>query len=211
MKKISIARAPRVIKRNLALALPNLLTYARILAIPAVCCMLYMRDEMYSRYAACALFFFAGITDYFDGYLSRKMKITSEIGRFLDPIADKLLVCAVLISMAQVKFLGWLETALAVVIISREVFVSGLREYLGGRKVVVPVSSLAKWKTAAQLFAIGFLIFGRNYRFKFYNSLWDEALFNIYVTGVALLAIACVLTIITGWKYMRAAVGYMRD
>ncbi|MDR1008974.1 MAG: CDP-diacylglycerol--glycerol-3-phosphate 3-phosphatidyltransferase [Rickettsiales bacterium] len=217
MKKISATRiktiksAPKAIKRNLALALPNLLTYARILVIPIVCYMLYMNSEMYSRYVACLLFFLASITDYFDGYLSRKMKITSEIGRFLDPIADKLLVGAVLISMAQTKFVTGFETMLAAIIISREIFISGLREYLGGKSVKVPVSRLAKWKTAAQLFAIGFLIFGRNYRYRFYNSWWDGLLFDIYVAGVVLLLVACALTIITGWKYMRAAFKYMKE
>jgi CDP-diacylglycerol--glycerol-3-phosphate 3-phosphatidyltransferase len=197
--------------RSAAFALPNILTYARIAAIPAACFLLYTRDELYSRNIACLLFFLAGITDYFDGYLSRKMNITSEIGRFLDPIADKLLVAAMLVSMAQVKFVTPFETSLAIIIISREIFVSGLREYLGGRKVKMPVSILAKWKTATQLLSIGFLVFGRNYPIIFAPSFADRALFDIYIAGVALLFISCVLTIITGWQYLRAAIRHMKD
>jgi len=206
MKKIPAAA--KSAKQNIALAIPNLLTYARIAIIPAVCIALYSADEFYSRIVAGALFFLAAITDYFDGYLSRKMKITSEIGRFLDPIADKLLVGAVLIAMAQTKFATPLETFLAAVIISREIFVSGLREYLGGVSVKVPVSTLAKYKTATQLIAIGFLIFGRASPI-YHNVAQDTVLYNIYASGVFLLAIAAFLTVITGWQYMRVALKHM--
>ena len=197
--------------KNLVWSLPNILTYIRILIIPTIFCMLYSKDIVWANYISCALFVFASITDYLDGYLSRKMKLTSEIGRFLDPIADKLLVATVLIVLVQNKFIGKFETILASVIICREIFVSGLREYLGNFHVKMPVSRLAKWKTTAQLFAISFLIFGRPYLNRYYNSFWDYTLFNIYVVGLCLLLIASILTIWTGKQYMVKAFDYMKN
>jgi CDP-diacylglycerol--glycerol-3-phosphate 3-phosphatidyltransferase len=192
-------------------SLPNILTYSRVAAIPAIFYMLYCRSEFWSRCMACALFSLASLTDYLDGYISRRTKTTSEIGRFLDPIADKLLVAAVLIALVQTKFVSALETILAAVIISREIFVSGLREYLGNFRLKMPVSRLAKWKTASQFFALAFLIAGRNYVGRFYNSAFDLFIFDVYAAGVALLLVSCVLTIQTGMLYMRTALGYMRD
>lgn len=198
-------------KRNLMWSLPNILTYIRILIIPIIFYMLYSRNIIYSNYISCGLFVLASITDYLDGYISRKTKTTSEIGRFLDPIADKLLVTAVLIVLVQTKFIGKMETILATIIISREIFVSGLREYLGNFHIKMPVSKLAKWKTATQLFAISFLIFGNNYKNQIYNSNWDIFLFNIYVAGVCLFLIASILTIWTGKQYMTIAFKYMKE
>ncbi|MCR5506434.1 MAG: CDP-diacylglycerol--glycerol-3-phosphate 3-phosphatidyltransferase [bacterium] len=201
----------KVQKRNTLWAIPNILTYIRILIIPAIFCILYSNKEIYSNVLACALFGFASLTDYFDGYLSRKMKLTSEIGRFLDPIADKLLVATVLIVLVQTKFVGIMETILASIIICREIFVSGLREYLGNFHTKMPVSKLAKWKTTAQLFAISFLIFGNPHTNKFYNSFWDYFTFNVYIAGICFLLIACVLTIWTGKQYMTTAFKYMQE
>ena len=191
-------------------SLPNILTYARILVIPAIFYMLYCRGEFWSQYMACALFVLASITDYLDGYISRRMRTTSEIGRFLDPIADKLLVAAVLMALVQVKFVTVFETILAAVIISREIFVSGLREYLGNFRLKMPVSRLAKWKTASQFFSLAFLIAGRNYVNRFHNSAFDLFIFDVYAAGVAFLLISSVLTIQTGMQYMRTAFKYMR-
>ena len=143
-------------KTNQIWTFANILTYLRILIIPIIFYMLYSKDILYSNYISCGLFILASITDYLDGYISRKTKTTSEIGRFLDPIADKLLVSTVLIALVQTKFVGMLETIIATVIICREIFVSGLREYLGNFNTKMPVSKLAKWKTAIQLFAIIF-------------------------------------------------------
>ncbi len=198
-------------QKNLLWALPNVLTYIRILIIPAIFCILYSDNEIYSNVVACFLFGLASITDYFDGYLSRKMKLTSEIGRFLDPIADKLLVATILIVLVQTKFIGVFETILASVIICREIFVSGLREYLGNFHIKMPVSKLAKWKTTSQLFAIACLILGNPHINKFYNSFWDYFTFNVYVAGICLLLIASILTIWTGKQYMTIAFKYMQD
>jgi CDP-diacylglycerol--glycerol-3-phosphate 3-phosphatidyltransferase len=192
-------------------SLPNLLTYFRIAAIPAIFCTLMADGEIWSRWVSCVLFFFASVSDYLDGYFAREMKVASKLGKVLDPIADKLLVTAVLIALAKTKFLAWYDTAIATVIVSREIFVSGLREYLGNFHIQMPVSRLAKWKTASQLFAMGFLIFGRNYTFKYYNSVYDLFCFDVYVIGVCLLLVSAALTIATGVQYMKAAFQYMDD
>ena len=201
----------KLTQKELLWSIPNILTYIRILIIPAVFYILYNKSEILSHYVACTLFAIASITDYFDGYLSRKMKLTSEIGRFLDPIADKLLVATILIVLVQTKFTGIFETLLASIIICREIFVSGLREYLGNFHTKMPVSRLAKWKTTAQLFSIGCLIFGNPHTNKFYNSLWDYFTFNVYVVGLCLLLVACILTIWTGKQYMVKAFKYMQN
>ena len=197
-------------KTNQIWTFANILTYLRILIIPIIFYMLYSKDILYSNYISCGLFILASITDYLDGYISRKTKTTSEIGRFLDPIADKLLVSTVLIALVQTKFVGMLETIIATVIICREIFVSGLREYLGNFNTKMPVSKLAKWKTATQLFAISFLIFGSNFKNRFYNSGWDKFLFDIYIVGLGLFLIASILTIWTGKQYMTIAFKYMK-
>ncbi len=204
-------KAKQMKKKNLMWTLPNILTYIRILIIPAIFCMLYSKNIIYSNYISCLLFVIASITDYLDGYISRKTQTTSEIGRFLDPIADKLLVTAVLIVLVQTKFVWYLETIIATVIISREIFVSGLREYLGNFHIKMPVSRLAKWKTATQLVAISLLIFGNNFKYQYYNSGWDKFLFDIYVVGLGLFLIASILTIWTGKQYMTIAFKYMKE
>ena len=152
------------------------------------------------------LFIIAAITDYFDGYFARSMNITSSFGRFLDPIADKLLVVATLFMIAATqgdeyygaRFFGSnaLFAVPAIIILCREIIVSGLREYLAELKVGVPVTRLAKWKTGVQMTAIPFIIFG----FLFLPFAY---------IGTVLLWIAAVLTIITGWDYLKSGLKYM--
>jgi cardiolipin synthase len=147
------------------LAVPNLLTYARILAVPVVVACLYTQSilagGMWLRWAALAIFIAAGITDILDGYLARSLGQQSSFGRMLDPIADKLLVaCCLLMLAADDTIKGWSLWA-AVVILCREILVSGLREYLAELRVPVPVTRLAKWKTTMQLVAIGFRLPGK--------------------------------------------------
>jgi len=192
-----------MLKPKTLFALPNLLTYARILIIPLIFWLIFRRDYGHSNFIAAALFVLASITDYLDGYLSRKWKLISELGKFLDPIADKLLVTAVLLALAATKF-GAYATGIATLIVMREIFVSGLREYLGNAQIKMPVSKLAKWKTASQFFAIGFLIGGM-------RAPADEILVLLYNAGVALLALSAGLTVITGWQYFRKAVRHMKD
>ncbi len=196
-------------KKNMIWTIPNVLTYIRILIIPLIFFVMYSDNALIANQFACLLFFIAGISDYFDGYLSRKLNLTSEIGRFLDPIADKLLVSVILIVLAQTKFVSQFETILASIIISREIFVSGLREFLGNFKVKVYVSRLAKWKTAIQLLAMGCLIFGNAHTNQFYNSVWDYFTFYVYVVGVCLLFISAILTIVTGIQYLNKSLKYM--
>ena len=143
---MSVASAAR---RSKALNLPNLLTYGRLAAVPAVVALLFWPNELVARWSALAVFVAAAITDYLDGYLARAYAQQSVLGRMLDPIADKLLVAASLLMLAADQILeGW-SLAAAVVILCREILVSGLREFLAELKVSVPVSRVAKWKTAA--------------------------------------------------------------
>lgn len=182
-------------RRRHALALPNILTYGRLAAVPVVVGLLQWPQEHWMRWAALSVFIVAGVTDFFDGYLARAWAQQSSLGQMLDPIADKLLVSAALMMVvADQTIAGWTIWA-AIIILCREILVSGLREYLAGLEVPVPVSAIAKWKTALQLVALGFLIAGRA----------GEAVMPGTVSvGCALLWIAAVLTLYTGWDYMQA-------
>ncbi|MBM3573553.1 MAG: CDP-diacylglycerol--glycerol-3-phosphate 3-phosphatidyltransferase, partial [Alphaproteobacteria bacterium] len=141
------------------LSLPNLLTLSRIVVIPVLVALFYV-DGAAARWLACALFTAACITDYFDGYLARIWRQDTDFGRFLDPIADKLLVGSALFMLVAMDHISGLTVLPALVILCREILVSGLREFLAGIKLRVPVSRLAKWKTTIQMVAIGFLIVG---------------------------------------------------
>lgn len=184
------------------LSLPNVLTYARILAIPVVVALLFWPGDPAMRWYALALYALAGLTDYLDGYLARLYDEQSSLGRMLDPIADKLLVAAcLLILVGNGSIRSWSIWA-AIVILSREILVSGLREFLAEVKVSVPVSHLAKWKTAMQLVAIGFLIAGPA----------GDALLPADWTrliGLALLWVAAILTLVTGYDYMKASIQHL--
>ena len=143
-----------------ALNLPNLLTYGRVAAVPVVVGFLFWPQAPWARWTALAVFVAAAMTDFFDGYLARAWSQQSSLGRMLDPIADKLLVAAVLLALAADHTIQGVTLWAAIVILCREILVSGLREYLAELRVPVPVTAVAKWKTAAQLFALGFLIAG---------------------------------------------------
>jgi cardiolipin synthase len=189
-----------------SLSLPNILTYGRIAAIPVVVGCIYaqsiMDGPLWLRWVALAVFIAAGITDYLDGYYARIWDQHSAFGRMLDPIADKLLVASCLLVLAaDDKFRGGFGVILAaMVILCREILVSGLREYLAALRVSVPVSKLAKWKTTLQLVAIGFLIAGEA----------GEVIFTwTTVIGILLLWLAAILTIYTGWDYLRAGIHHL--
>ncbi|UXN04376.1 CDP-diacylglycerol--glycerol-3-phosphate 3-phosphatidyltransferase [Bartonella sp. HY406] len=190
--------------KNNALSFPNILTYARIIAVPLVVLCFFPEGEFKSsdtaHWAAFFIFVVASITDFFDGYLARMWKQTSNIGRMLDPIADKLLVSTCLLLLAaNGTIAGWSLWA-AIIILCREILVSGLREYLAELKVGVPVSRLAKWKTTVQMIALMILLIGQA----------GEPYF-IYTTqlGLVLLWIAAILTLITGWDYFRAGLKHI--
>jgi len=188
------------------LALPNLLTYARIAAVPVVVGLLYWQSifdgPLWLRWVALAFFIAAGVTDILDGYLARTWGQHSSLGRMLDPIADKLLVASCLLMLAAEETIrGWTLLA-AVVILCREILVSGLREYLAELRVGVPVTRLAKWKTTGQMVAVGFLIAG---------DAGDRIVPVVTQVGIMLLWLSALLTLYTGWDYMRAGLRYVID
>jgi cardiolipin synthase len=187
------------------LALPNLLTYARIAAVPAVVAAMYWQDifqgGLWLRWVALAIFVVAAVTDFLDGYFARSLDQQSSFGRILDPIADKLLVSSCLLMLAADGTIrGWSLWA-AIVILCREILVSGLREYLAELRVSVPVTQLAKWKTTLQLVAIGFLLAG---------DAGDEIFPFVSLTGLTLLWLSALLTLYTGWDYFRAGVQHLK-
>ncbi len=182
-------------RKSHALALPNLLTYGRVVAVPVVVALMLWPDEFWMRWAALGLFTLAAITDFFDGYLARAWQLQSSMGRMLDPIADKLLVSAVLLMLVADRTIhGWAIWA-AIVILCREILVSGLREFLAELKVPMPVSAVAKWKTTVQLLALGFLIAG---------PAGETVLPGTIRIGLVLLWISALLTLYTGWDYLKA-------
>ncbi len=175
-------------------SLPNVLTYGRIVAVFALVGCFFLPGDL-GNWLAMSIFIAAGVTDVLDGYFARAWGQQSALGRMLDPIADKLLVSASLLMLAADQTIaGWSLWA-GVIILSREILVSGLREFLGSRAVSVPVSALAKWKTAAQMLAIGFLLAG---------SAGDKIFPYTTLTGLTLLWIAAILTLYTGYDYLRA-------
>jgi cardiolipin synthase len=189
---------------NSALSLPNILTMARIAAIPVVVGCIYsqsiMDGPLWLRWVALAVFIAAAVTDFFDGYYARIWNQQSAFGRMLDPIADKLLVASCLLMLAADGIIhGWTLWA-AIVILCREILVSGLREYLAALRVSVPVTRVAKWKTTAQLIAIGFLLAG---------EAGDQVLPFTTQLGLLLLWISALVTIYTGYDYFRAGIHHL--
>jgi cardiolipin synthase (CMP-forming) len=181
------------------LALPNILTYGRIVAVPIVVgCMFWqsiLDGRLWLRWVALAIFIAAAISDFLDGYFARMWAQQSPLGRMLDPIADKLLVSSCLLMLAAEDTIhGWALLA-AVVILCREILVSGLREYLAELRVSVPVTRLAKWKTTLQLVAVGFLIAG---------DAGDAIVPIVTQIGITLLWLSALLTLYTGWDYLQA-------
>src|ERR1700726_381365 len=190
--------------RGHASALPNILPYARIAAVPVVVGCMYwqaiLNGGLWLRWVALVIFIAAGVPDFFDGYFARMWGQQSSLGRMLDPIADKLLVSSCLLMAAgEGTIRGWALFA-AIVILCREILVSGLREYLAELRVSVPVTRLAKWKTPLQLIAIGFLIAG---------DAGDAIVPVVTWTGIMLLWLSALLTIYTGWDYLQAGLHHL--
>ncbi|MBA70060.1 MAG: CDP-diacylglycerol--glycerol-3-phosphate 3-phosphatidyltransferase [Rhizobiales bacterium] len=187
-----------------ALNIPNLLTYARILAVPLIVLCFFIEGRLHgsdsARWVALVIFVVASVTDFLDGYLARIWDQTSNIGRMLDPIADKLLVASILLLVAaDGTIAGWSIWA-AIIILCREILVSGLREYLAALKVSVPVTKIAKWKTTVQMLAIAFLLAG---------PAGDKVLPYTTEAGITLLWIAAIVTIYTGYDYFRAGLRHV--
>jgi cardiolipin synthase len=213
-------KADTAAKPSRAFALANLLTYGRIAAVPVVVALMYwqgiLNGELWLRWVALAIFAIAAITDFFDGYVARAWSQQSSLGRMLDPIADKLLVSACLLMLAADSTIkGWSLLA-AVIILCREILVSGMREFLAELRVRVQVTTLAKWKTTLQLIAIGFLIAGEAGDRAFislglYVGTPPNALGVVTPIGILLLWLSAVLTLYTGWDYMRAGMHHLVD
>jgi len=184
--------APRAtgIKRHV----PNLLTGFRIVAIPFLIAAFYM-DPPWGAWAPLVLFVVASITDWFDGKLARAWNAGTKLGQFMDPIADKLLVVAVILMFAVDGRIGGIHVVPAIIILCREMFVSGLREFLAFRSVEMPVSQLAKWKTTVQMAALSVLLLP-----------FAEAV----VPGLILFWAAAALALQTGWAYFSAAMPHLR-
>jgi cardiolipin synthase (CMP-forming) len=181
------------------LTLPNLLTLSRIVAIPLLVWLLWWPGWAAGYAVAFALYCLMGVTDYFDGYLARAQGTVSKLGVFLDPIADKIMVAAVILMLVATRDLQGVNLIAGLVILVREIAVSGLREFLAQLQVSVPVSRLAKWKTTLQLVALGALILAGAVP----GAPWVGAV------GLAALWGAAALTVITGWDYLRVGLRHM--
>ncbi len=188
------------------LTLPNLLTLSRIFAVPVLVFLLWYPGWRLGYGLAFVLYCIVGITDYLDGYLARAQGTVSKLGIFLDPIADKIMVAAVIVMLITTPggpygepiVHGWAVIA-ALIILLREIAVSGLREFLAQLQVSVPVSRLAKWKTTFQMVSLGALILAGSVP----DQLW------VHQVGIASLWAAAALTLVTGWDYLRAGLKHM--
>lgn len=190
--------------------LPNILTIFRIIIIPILVASFYV-DGFVSNFIAASLFLLASITDFFDGYFARSLKAQSNFGKCLDPIADKLLVIVAITMLIHFGQKNMAITIPGLIIICREVLVSGLREFLAELKVGIPVSKLSKYKTATQMMAITLLLLGQPGSFYAVDELIGGDVRDlkyiiadvIVVAGEMLLAIAAFLTLVTGYIYLK--------
>ncbi|MGE4314502.1 MAG: CDP-diacylglycerol--glycerol-3-phosphate 3-phosphatidyltransferase [Pseudobdellovibrionaceae bacterium] len=182
-------------------SLPNLITIGRIALIPLIILLMYIR-EPWAAWTALAFYTLAAVTDFLDGYLARRMDDVSDIGKFLDPIADKIMVGSLLVALAAIDRLAGIWVIPAIIILVREFLVAGLREYLGPKNITLPVSNLAKWKTGLQMVALGFLVVGPYGEWLVRGTL---------IIGQIGLTIAAILTVMTGWTYMKTGVVHMLE
>ncbi len=184
-------------------SLPNLLTLSRIAALPVLVALMWSPEWEPGWIAAFVLYSLMGITDYFDGYLARTQGTVSKLGVFLDPIADKIMVASVIVMLVGTRHDAASITGIhlipALIILLREIAVSGLREFLAGAQVSVPVTQLAKWKTTFQIVALGALILAGG----FPAELWIKS------AGLISLWAAAALTLLTGWDYLRVGLKHM--
>ncbi|MBX7502382.1 CDP-diacylglycerol--glycerol-3-phosphate 3-phosphatidyltransferase [Qipengyuania mesophila] len=195
------------------LTLPNILTLSRIFAIPLLAYFLWWPGWDAGYLLAFVLYCLMGITDYFDGYLARSSGTVSKLGIFLDPIADKIMVAAVILVLAAQgvltgPYVGDAHVIAGLIILMREIAVSGLREFLGPLQVSVPVSKLAKWKTTFQMVALGSLILGEG--LPHWTTMFGAIEANVpHTVGLTTLWAAAVLTVVTGWDYLRVGLKHM--
>ena len=200
------------------MSLPNLLTMSRIFAVPLLAFLLWWPEWRLGYGIGFVLYCIIGFTDYLDGYLARAQGTVSKLGQFLDPIADKIMVAAVILVLAaqgymRGPYVGDLHVIAGLIILVREIAVSGLREFLGPLKVSIPVSRLAKWKTTSQLVSLGALILGGavegrpcHSRLEYCGTLEHQW---IHLVGLTSLWAAAILTLVTGWDYLRVGLKHM--
>jgi CDP-diacylglycerol--glycerol-3-phosphate 3-phosphatidyltransferase/cardiolipin synthase len=181
------------------LTLPNILTLSRIFAVPILVFLLWPQPGKLDYALAFGLYALMAVTDYFDGYLARAQGTVSKLGVFLDPIADKIMIAAVIVMLVFTRDVNGLTTIAALVILLREITVSGLREFLAGLRVSLPVSQLAKWKTTFQLLSLGSIILAG--AIPEWPWVRDVGLFSLWA--------AAVLTLLTGWDYLRVGIRHM--
>jgi cardiolipin synthase len=180
--------------------LPNILTASRILLLPVLVALFFMPGE-WTAWTALGIYIICCLTDFLDGYVARSMQTTSKLGTFLDPISDKIFIATLLIVLVGFDRLPDLWMIPTIVIMARELLISGLREFLGPQNIQVPVSKLAKWKTTVQMVALGFLIIG---------DYGDRLIPNTLFIGQCGIAVAAVITIITGWNYLKAGFQHIK-
>lgn len=200
------------------LTLPNMLTLSRIVTVPLLAFLLWWPNWNLGYALAFVLYCLMGVTDYFDGYLARSSGAVSKLGMFLDPIADKIMIAAVILVLTAQGYLrgpyvGDMHVIAGLVILMREIAVSGLREFLGGLQVSIPVSKLAKWKTTFQFVSLGALILGGAVHGQPCHAVAQDcgtlADQWIHLVGLGSLWAAAVLTLVTGWDYLRVGLRHM--
>ncbi len=195
------------------MTLPNILTLSRIIAVPLLAALLWWPEWELGYGLGFGMYTLMGLTDYFDGYVARSYGAVSRLGVFLDPIADKIMVAAVILVLAaqgvmRGPYVGDMHVIAGLVILIREIAVSGLREFLGGIQVSIPVSRLAKWKTTFQLVSLGALILGN--AMPWWNMWLGNLEINVpHTVGLTTLWAAAALTVITGWDYLRVGLKHM--
>jgi cardiolipin synthase (CMP-forming) len=195
------------------LTLPNLLTLSRIVTVPVLAALLWWPEWRLGYALAFAVYCLMGLTDYFDGYVARSQGTVSKLGVFLDPIADKIMVAAVILVLCaqgilRGPYVGDMHVIAGLVILIREIAVSGLREFLGSLRVSVPVSRLAKWKTTFQMISLGALILGQ--AMPDWTMMLGALEANVpHTVGLITLWGAAALTVITGWDYLRVGLKHM--
>jgi cardiolipin synthase (CMP-forming) len=195
------------------MSLPNILTLSRIVTLPLLAFLLWWPDWEWGYLLAFVLYGLMGITDYFDGYIARSTGAVSKLGQFLDPVADKIMVATVILVLAaqgvlRGPYVGDMHVIAGGIILVREIAVSGLREFLGGLQVSVPVSRLAKWKTTFQMICLGALILG--HALPWWTVTLGGLTMNVpHTVGLTTLWAAAALTVITGWDYLRVGLKHM--
>lgn len=183
----------------------NLLTFSRIVMIPIIAgLMLVFPDYKWARMCAFILFSISGITDFLDGWIARQFNLHSKLGKMLDPIADKLLIAVLLLVLTDLQEIRGIHIIPAAIILCREILVSGLREFLAGTHVEMPVTALAKWKTVAQIIALGFFVIGN-------ASVWVSPWIPAHLIGIICLWIAASLTVYTGYLYLQSGLDHILE